>query len=242
MKSLKDAGISNFTVNEKNGTVSFIDVFEFEDADFEERISRFVDSLDNKGISYEEKQYRPIESRYVDKGKRKEILTRIKSTGTDVRQGGENLYTKIDQAIARDAEFNGIPIEEYLGVTKTAEQEVEDLETLLRANRFSSGYNEKYKKNAAEIENQRRLADLARKALAKIAPNVKIILHETTDSYDSAVPKRSQGAFITKQNTIHINLQYADVETVPHEVFHAILFIKKRGQMSHPLLLSFKLY
>jgi len=226
MKSLKDAGISNFTVNEKNGTVSFIDVFEFEDADFEERISRFVDSLDNKGISYEEKQYRPIESRYVDKGKRKEILTGIKSTGTDVRQGGENLYTKIDQAIARDAEFNGIPIEEYLGVTKTAEQEVEDLETLLRANRFSSGYNEKYKKNAAEIENQRRLADLARKALAKIAPNVKIILHETTDSYDSAVPKRSQGAFISKTNTIHINLQYADIETIPHEVFHAILFIK----------------
>jgi hypothetical protein len=227
MKSLKESGISDFTVNEKNGTVSFIDVFEFEDDGFEERISKFVDSLDNKGITYEEKQYRPVESRYVDKGKRKEILTGIKSTGTDLRQGGENLYTKIDQAIARDAEFNGVPIEEYLGVLKTAEQEVSDLESLLRENRLSAApYNEKYKKNAAQIENQRRLAELARKSLAKIAPNVKIILHETAEDYDKAVPQRSQGAFISKTNTIHINLEYADVETIPHEVFHAILFIK----------------
>jgi len=118
------------------------------------------------------------------------------------------------------------PTQKFISAGKNIDEEVADLETLLRENRFSSGYNEKYKKNAAQIENHRRLADLARKALAKIAPNVKIILHETTDSYDSAVPKRSQGAFITKTNTIHINLQYADVETVPHEVFHAILFIK----------------
>jgi hypothetical protein len=165
------------------------------------------------GVNEETDKLREEARKLREEGKYQEALEKT-----------DEIYEKISFA---DQKVGLLP-EEFSKIDEevTAEQEVADLETLLRENRFSNGYNEKYKKNAAQIENQRRLADLARKALAKIAPNVKIILHETTDSYDNAVPKRSQGAFITKTNTIHINLQYADVETIPHEVFHAILFIK----------------
>lgn len=104
--------------------------------------------------------------------------------------------------------------------------EAAEFEELLRKNRLSNPYERATKSTAAQIENHRRLALLARRALAKVAPDVKIILHETPEAYDAAVPKPSQGYFDFANNTIHINLQYAGIETVPHEVFHAILAIK----------------
>ena len=121
MKALKEAGISNFSVNENTGDISFIDVLDFADEQLQEKIGKFVELLDQNNINYEQSEYRPVESRYVDKGKRQEILGRIKSEGSQVGQGGEGLYQEIDQAIARDAQFRGITPEQYLG-TQTATQ------------------------------------------------------------------------------------------------------------------------
>lgn len=121
MKALKEAGISNFSVNENTGDISFIDVLDFADEQLQEKIGKFVELLDQNNINYEQSEYRPVESRYVDKGKRQEILGRIKSEGSQVGQGGEGLYQEIDQAIARDAQFRGISPEQYLG-TQTATQ------------------------------------------------------------------------------------------------------------------------
>lgn len=116
MKALKQAGISNFSVNENTGTVSFIDVLDFADEQLQEKIGKFVELLDQNNINYEQSEYRPVESRYVDKGKRQEVFRRIKSEGTKIGQGRKGVYKEIDQAIARDAEFQGVTPEAYLGI------------------------------------------------------------------------------------------------------------------------------
>ena len=74
--------------------------------------------------------------------------------------------------------------------------------------------------------------DKARRAISKILPNVKIITHESDDSYRKATGEEgrsqgSRGSYIPATETnpaaIHINLTNANYRTVAHEVFHAIL-------------------
>jgi hypothetical protein len=116
MDALKQAEISNFSVNENTGIVSFIDLLDFSDVQLQDKIGKFVQLLNQKNINYEQSEYRPVESRYVDKGKRQEIFRRIKSEGSNIGQGRKGIYTEIDQAIARDSEFQGITSEAYLGI------------------------------------------------------------------------------------------------------------------------------
>jgi hypothetical protein len=115
MKALKEAGISNFSVNETTKSISFIDVLDFADVDLQDKIGNFVRLLIENNIDYEQKEYRPLESRYVDKGTRQEILRRIKSSGTNIGQGRKGVYKAIDQAISRDSGFQEVSPEEYLG-------------------------------------------------------------------------------------------------------------------------------
>jgi hypothetical protein len=116
MKALKEAGISNFSINEADGVVTFTDVFDFADEQLQQKMGRFAELLDENNISYEQQQYKPTESRYVDKGKRKEIIRRIKSEGSGPQQRGEGFSETIEQSIQRDAEFQGTTPEEYSGV------------------------------------------------------------------------------------------------------------------------------
>jgi hypothetical protein len=64
----------------------------------------------------------------------------------------------------------------------------------------------------------------AKRAISKILPNVEIVVHDTMDSFNAAVPpkgKGNRGAFIG--NKIHINMSNANTRTVSHEVFHAVV-------------------
>lgn len=78
-------------------------------------------------------------------------------------------------------------------------------------------------------------AGRAVKALEKTG--TKVFLHKTTDEYNQAIAEsvgttkeaidaetmKSRGEFITGKNEIHINLENADVKTVFHEAFHAVV-------------------
>jgi hypothetical protein len=74
----------------------------------------------------------------------------------------------------------------------------------------------------------------AQKAIAKILPDVKIIVHDTESEYRKATgetdskKQASRGEYNPTTNTIHINKQKANGRTVAHEVFHAVI-IKKVG-------------
>lgn len=116
MKALKQAGISNFSINETNGSVAFTDVFDFADEQLQEKMGTFARLLDENNINYEQQQFRPTESRYVDQGKRKEIIRRAKSDGTRPQPRGEGFSETVERAIQRDAEFQGTTPEEYAGI------------------------------------------------------------------------------------------------------------------------------
>ncbi len=73
-----------------------------------------------------------------------------------------------------------------------------------------------------------RIKQIAKKAavsLKKQFPDVRIVLHETEGQYKRFAGKRARGAYVKddKTKTIHINLSIADLSTVPHEVFHALI-------------------
>ena len=85
------------------------------------------------------------------------------------------------------------------------------------------------KKNAPKkvnplLDTVKRRVNRAAKAIKRIAPNVKIILHESAEDFTAATGSRGRGTFL--DNTIHINLEDASGTTVAHEAFHAILLSK----------------
>ena len=67
----------------------------------------------------------------------------------------------------------------------------------------------------------------ARKAISRVLPDVKIVLHQTPQEYAAAINEdgvlAEAGTYVPEQRTIHINLRNAKLTTVAHEVFHAVL-------------------
>jgi GNAT superfamily N-acetyltransferase len=111
--ALKAAGITDFSINEKNGEISFIDVLDFTDPQLQENIGNFLIELESKGINYEQQVYKPLNSTRVGKAKRKAILGRIKGTGAGPVQGRENILSSLEEAVRRDAEFQGVAVDDY---------------------------------------------------------------------------------------------------------------------------------
>jgi len=66
-------------------------------------------------------------------------------------------------------------------------------------------------------------ANKAVKAIQKILPNTKVILHRSEESYSQYIDTPSRGAFEPNTNTIHINMPKATGKTIAHEVLHAVL-------------------
>jgi hypothetical protein len=78
---------------------------------------------------------------------------------------------------------------------------------------------------APDVKSQ---VEAAEKALSKVAPSVKIVVHKDEDSYAKATGEqdaeiKSRGEYNSKTKTIHINPAKANARTVAHEAFHAIL-------------------
>ena len=74
--------------------------------------------------------------------------------------------------------------------------------------------------------------DNAKEALKGILPGVKFIVHETNEAYKNAVGDSSSGTYIMYANgdkVIHINKKNANGRTVAHEVFHAVILDKIKG-------------
>lgn len=72
-------------------------------------------------------------------------------------------------------------------------------------------------------------AKKAARAIAKIAPEVKIVLHDTQAEYEKYATKGSRGYYNPNSKVIHINLTKAKGNTVAHEVFHAVFLDKISG-------------
>jgi hypothetical protein len=106
----------------------------------------------------------------------------------------------------------------------TTEQEVEAIGQLI------SGTEQEIDQKAANIVNKKisKAVAKAAKAVSKIIPTTKFIVHDTDASYRAATNEEgagqsSNGEFNPTTNTIHINATKANARTIAHEVFHAIL-------------------
>ena len=71
------------------------------------------------------------------------------------------------------------------------------------------------------------LATKAVKAITKILPDTKVVVHRSQEAYNKyADVKNTRGTFDPGTNTIHINMPLANNKTIAHEVFHAVLYNK----------------
>ena len=75
------------------------------------------------------------------------------------------------------------------------------------------------------------IAKKASKAIGRVIPKVKIVLHNTTEEYTKFTGKEGRGSYNPKVDEeglsyISINLSKANARTVGHEVFHAVLLDK----------------
>jgi len=61
-------------------------------------------------------------------------------------------------------------------------------------------------------------------AIQRVAPNVRVVLHDTTKEYTDFAKEGSRGSYNPATKTIHIDLSKANKKTVGHEAFHSILF------------------
>ena len=142
----------------------------------------------------------------------------------------------VEQETAAEEETQQGPTDEEFG---TAVQESEDL-GIVAGTEAMNTLAQEHKKDAnkSKILTQ---ANRAVKALNSLFPNVKIVLHNDDESYNSAMEKlggtpNTRGQFVYKpsadgnmQGAIHINLNRANARTVAHEVSHAALLKMFKG-------------
>ena len=118
-QALQEAGIDEFTLSETNNSLTLLDIFDFSDPQKDAKLEKLLDILDDKNITYEVSDKRAINSRYIGKESRQQILSDGRQGSLQQRQEGSSLREKILLAINRDAENEGITTEEYTEVKDT---------------------------------------------------------------------------------------------------------------------------
>lgn len=114
IKSLNEAGIYDFTIDDEDNVVSLLDFSKGTDVDFDNKIANFVLSLKNKNISYDKDSRRPVHSKYTSPERRSQILAGIEGDATRLQQGGEDFRQLIVQSKEKDQRFNQSPLEQEL--------------------------------------------------------------------------------------------------------------------------------
>ena len=144
LDALKKAGITDFTLNETENTVTLYQPHEFRTPDFVAKMGLFTQELENNNVNYEATQKTAAQSRYIDSNERKQILSNVRESALQKGAEGELLRNKVEQAIINNAKFN----EEPLAEDQQAANKLSDL--LGDQPLFSKGSNDQV--NAADVE------------------------------------------------------------------------------------------
>jgi len=105
IEALKENDIYDFTINDSNNTITFLDFSKGEDVEFKKKIGRFAKSLEAKNITNEEQDIRAIESKYIGPSERTRILGQVQEALVQQGQTGSELYQQVQQAIERNNKF-----------------------------------------------------------------------------------------------------------------------------------------
>jgi hypothetical protein len=156
IEALKENDIYDFTINDSNNTITFLDFSKGEDGDFMDNIGRFAKSLEAKNINYERQDIRAIDSKYIGPGERAGILSRIQEALVQQGQTGSELYQQVQQAIERNNEF----------LAKTQEVVEEEVETLIEPARDAEAA------KAVKPEQGKTLKDIRKSYEESIKPSI----------------------------------------------------------------------
>lgn len=216
IEALKENDIYDFTINDSNNTITFLDFSKGADVEFKKKIGRFAKSLDAKNITNEEQDIRAIDSKYIGPSERTGILGQIQETLVQQGQTGTELYRQVEQAIARNQEFldkTATPAAEAVATQEVAEQPPAKNKTGLSSEQVTDAV------SAAE-----RLAK-------RLGLSTKIVVHNSRKDFNDAMDEVSNsgslesgiesGRFIPSTDEVHINLEDMTSRVPFHEVFHA---------------------
>jgi len=180
------------------------------------RKQELLDEIEGKDPALVEKQKEEIG--VIEKNMKRVLKTttkpKIKEEGK-VEEKPAPLKTKVEKEQAED-------IESFFG------DEVEETTETVTDN-LSINRSKKTKTKSAKVlgtENTIiKIAQRGAKAVSKLLPKTRIILHETTEEFEKfAAPGR--GEYDPAADVIHVNLEQASLTTVPHEIFHAVFLNK----------------
>jgi hypothetical protein len=253
IEALKENDIYDFTINDSNNTITFLDFSKGADGDFMDNIGRFAKSLEAKNINYERQDIRAIDSKYIGPGERAGILSRIQEALVQQGQTGSELYQQVQQAIERNNKF----------LAKTQEVVEEEVETLIepasdaeaaKAVKPDTGKSlndvyDSYKESIKPRIDPKTILEGAKKQLIDRQSKIKNAVLELglRNAYDRIVNKsgasaRANDKYRRAEDKIYKGLSEKDIETLDKIIFaRRVIQIDQnfdsRGQQrpKHPL-------
>jgi hypothetical protein len=253
IESLKENDIYDFTINDSNNTITFLDFSKGADDAFVEKIGNFTNSLDSRNISYEQQDIRAIDSKYIGPEERSGILGRLQEALVQQGQTGSELYQQVQQAIERNNEF----------LAKTQEVVGEEVETLIepardaeaaKAVKPASGKSlddvyKSYKESIKPRIDPKTILEGAKKQLIDRQSKIKNAVLELglRNAYDRIVNKsgasaRANDKYRRAEDKIYKGLSEKDIETLDKIIFARRVIqidqnFDQRGQQrpKHPL-------
>lgn len=116
------------------------------------------------------------------------------------------------------------PVDIFFG--ETIEDTTESLSDNLVVNKKDETV-DKTTEQVQRINSVTKIATTAAKAISKLLPNTRIVLHDSTTEFQKYVTTpEAEAEFNPSDNVIHVDLSKATDITVPHEVFHAVFLSK----------------
>lgn len=164
----------------------------------------------------------------VGRGKNAKIKLKLTFTGQQLIDAGLAVTPEVQETVQETVQTEPTAKIETIEVQEVpqVEQVLDDLtqqNNVLTENDFTAARIRNVGKEKVVAQIQK-----AAKAIAKVLPKVKIVVHATPEAFVEATKdmdgRLSEGGLYDHQTgQIHINLERANNRTVAHEVFHALI-------------------
>ena len=225
IEALKENDIYDFTINDSNKTITFLDFSKGAEGDFMDKVGTFVESLEQKNINYERRKIRAIDSKYIGPREREGIFSRIQETLVQQGQTGTELYRQVEQAIARNKKFLAkteapiteadITVEEAIGEA-VAPEPGKSLDDVYKS----------YKESVKPKISPKTIIEGAKKQLIDRQSKIKKAVLDLglRTAYDRIVNKsgasaRANDKYRRAENKIYKGLTEKDIETLDKIIF-----------------------
>ena len=125
-EALQEVGIDEYTLDTDKNLLTLLDVHEFRNEQWYKQRADLLNKLDEKNVKHNLVSQEAVESRYITRDSRKQILSNARQRLIQQGKEGTNLYKKVISAINRDAEAAGISPNEYIQETVVEEKVTAD--------------------------------------------------------------------------------------------------------------------